>query len=402
MHFERLLSDLSRTFISLPDDEIDANVERALSRIGTFLGIDRIAVYGLSPERTRLTVSHAWTVPGVMPPPESIRPAELPYWASKVLGGEVAVVSSTDELPQAAAAEKEFLGRWGAVSAASIPLIVGGEITGAISFVTLRREVSWTDDLVRQLRVISDIFSNAFKRKQGMAALRAAHAMADAIRSSFSRRLIEAQEEERTAVGRELHDDINQRVGLAILNLESLKSNVDIGDDARREIAGVVGQLGELSGDIQALSRRLHSSRLDQMGLKAAAESFCREVAAKHKLDVQFHADGIPQEMQSEIALCLFRVLQEAVQNSTKHSGATQLEVRLAGGPEEIRLMVRDSGAGFDLQDGARGDGIGLANMRERLRLVRGDLWIESAPGRGTVMHARVPLVARGNAAGTV
>jgi signal transduction histidine kinase len=214
----------------------------------------------------------------------------------------------------------------------------------------------------------------------------------DAIRSAFSRRLIRAQEAERAAVGRELHDDINQRVALAMLNLESLKGNLHRISDVKQELGTVIEQLDEISVDIQTLSHRLHSSKLEQLGLRAAAEGFCREVATMHKVDVEFHSDDLPRDLRRETALCLFRILQEAVQNSTKHSGTTHLQVSLTGGRDEIVLTVSDAGVGFDPARAAKGRGIGLASMRERLRLVRGQLSIESRPGQGTVMRARVPL----------
>jgi signal transduction histidine kinase len=218
---------------------------------------------------------------------------------------------------------------------------------------------------------------------------------ADAIRSSFSRSLIRAQEDERAAVGRELHDDINQRVALAALNLEMLQTDGSVAAEARGELAKVVQQLGEICEDIQALSHRLHSSKLEQLGLKAAAAGFCREVSAKHKVEIAFQSGEIPRDLRNEISICLFRVLQEAVQNSTKHSGSPRLEVSLSANPSQLQLTVSDSGKGFDLQDAMRGRGIGLANMTERLRLVRGDLSITSEHGRGTVVRAVVPLGSR-------
>jgi len=109
-------------------------------------------------------------------------------------------------------------------------------------------------------------------------------------------------------------------------------------------------------------------------------------------VDIDFHAENIPQDLSPEIALCLFRVLQEALQNATKHSGARQFKVSLTGGPDEIELTVQDSGTGFDLEDAIRGQGLGLSSMQERLKLVNGHLLIQSKLQQGTTIQARVPL----------
>jgi len=222
---------------------------------------------------------------------------------------------------------------------------------------------------------------------------------AEAIVSSFSQKLIQAQEQERAAVARELHDDVNQRVALAALNLEALASDDGVSAEGKSEITAVMKQLRELAGDIQALSHRLHSSKLDQLGLRGAVASFCREVSAKHKVRIEFQSRDLPEDLPTEVSLCLFRVMQEAVQNSTKHSGATHVDVSLTGGSDEMQLVVRDSGKGFVAQEILSAKGIGLASMRERLKLVNGQLSIQSEPGLGTTISARVPFPASSKAA---
>jgi signal transduction histidine kinase len=169
--------------------------------------------------------------------------------------------------------------------------------------------------------------------------------------------------------------------------------------EVKSEITGVTLQLRELAGDIQALSYRLHSSKLEQLGLRGAAASFCREVSAKHKVKVELQSKDIPENLPNEISLCLFRVMQEALQNSTKHSGSTHIQVSLTGGSDELELTVRDSGKGFDPQEVLNAKGIGLASMKERLKLVNGQLSIETELGRGTAIFARVPFRATSKAA---
>ena len=139
-------------------------MERGLAHVGEFLQMDRVTVLELPPARTELSVAYSWSAPGVNGTVPVITDRAQPWWVGQVLRGEVSLASCVDDLPEEAVAEKEYLRERGVVSAASIPLKVGGEIAGAISFVTVRRHVSWTQELVNQLRAICDILWNALKR----------------------------------------------------------------------------------------------------------------------------------------------------------------------------------------------------------------------------------------------
>jgi PAS domain S-box-containing protein len=210
--------------------------------------------------------------------------------------------------------------------------------------------------------------------------------------SDMSRKLIQAHEEERTLIARELHDDINQKVALLTVNLQALKQDSALGEKASRQIEKIYERVADLGTDIQALSHRLHSSKLEYLGLVAAAASFCKEFSTGQNTETTFHSEDIPKQIPAEAALCLFRVLQEALHNAAKHSGVKQFEVSLKGSLHEIDLTVRDSGAGFDAESAMSGHGLGLTSMRERLKLVGGQLSIESTLVGGTTIHARVPL----------
>jgi formate hydrogenlyase transcriptional activator len=145
-------------------------MESGLARLGKFLEMDRITLFEFSPDRTKLSPTYAWNAPGVEKSPLLVSMKDLPWWSARVLCGEASLASQLDDLPEEASAEKEYLRQRGIVSVASIPLEVGGQINGAISFVNMRRQVLWTEDLVSQLRVIGDIFWNALKRKHAMKA----------------------------------------------------------------------------------------------------------------------------------------------------------------------------------------------------------------------------------------
>ena len=210
--------------------------------------------------------------------------------------------------------------------------------------------------------------------------------------ASLGRKLVEAQEAERTRIARELHDDINQRIALLAVNLDVLRRGLPASEiDTRKEIDDAYEQVADLGTDIHALSHRLHSSRLEYLGLKAAVTGFCRELSERESLKIQLRVENLPETLSYEISLCLFRVLQEATHNALKYSGMGECDVALTGTSNEIQLIVRDSGAGFDPSN-VKGHGLGLTSMRERLRLVRGRLSIESRPQHGTTVRASVPV----------
>jgi PAS domain S-box-containing protein len=172
--FEKFLLDLSRAFIAIPDESVDANMTDGLARVGAFLEMDRVTLMELSHDRAGVSVAYSWHRPGVANPPHTITNQMQPWWVRQVVRGEVTLASRVDDLPEEAAAEKEYLRLRGVKSAASIPLKVSGEIAGAISFSTVHRHVSWTPELVNRLRAIGDILWNALKRRQAMLALLAA------------------------------------------------------------------------------------------------------------------------------------------------------------------------------------------------------------------------------------
>jgi len=223
--------------------------------------------------------------------------------------------------------------------------------------------------------------------------------LAEEALSTVSQKLIEAQEEERTRIARELHDDISQRLALLAANLESLKQVLPASErGAKRRIEEANKRVGELGTDIQALSHRLHSPKLEYMGLEPASRSFCEELSERQNVEIDFASQGIPKNLPSEIALCLFRVLQEALHNAVRHSGVRHFKVSLTCREDEIELGVEDLGIGFDPEKAVRGHGLGLTSMRERLKLVAGQLTIHSKPQRGTTIHARVPRPLQGMA----
>jgi PAS domain S-box-containing protein len=516
--FENLLSDLSTTFISLPQEQVDSSIEDGLSRIGEFLNIEGITLYEFSPNGRELVPSFSWTREGTKAGPTIVSINDLPWCTNRVLCGEMLLASDVNTLTKEASTERDLLRKWGVLSAASLPLKIGGEAIGAMWLVGTKRRVLWTEDLVKQLIALTEIFSNTLTRKRTSQALldsitelQVAEAVvreseerfrlvantapvliwmagpdklctyfnqpwldftgrsldlnlgngwADGVHpedsrrcmdryvqafdrreefrmeyrlqrhdgeyrwvldigvprfnhnrsflgyigscidvterkhaedalGSVNRRLIEAQEQERTRIARELHDDIGQRLALLAINLAQLQQNP-------AEVHGRLGELqkqtSEIAIDIQTLSHELHSAKLEYLGVASAMRDFCQNFEKQAKVKVDFKSRDLPSPLAPDISLCLFRILQEALHNAAKHSGVQDVEVGLWGESSEIHLVISDSGAGFDSEAAKKSRGIGLISMEERLKAIKGTFSIESRPRHGTTIHARVPF----------
>jgi PAS domain S-box-containing protein len=223
--------------------------------------------------------------------------------------------------------------------------------------------------------------------------------LAEAAVANVSRKLIEAQEQERARIGRELHDDIGQRLALVAVELQQLHEDTLVLPEVRSRMGEFQKQITEIADDIQFLSHELHSAKLQYLGIAGAIRGFCQEFSQQQKVEIDFKVHDVPRPLSPDISLCLFRVLQEALHNSAKHSGVRRFEVRLWGTSDEIHLTVKDSGTGFDREAAKESRGLGLISMEERLKLVNGTLSIDSQPKRGTTIHARVPFDSSGDSA---
>jgi signal transduction histidine kinase len=204
--------------------------------------------------------------------------------------------------------------------------------------------------------------------------------------------LIDSQEKERHRLASELHDDFSQRMALLSIGLETAEEMITRApQQACEQVHELVDSASEIGADLHAVSHRLHSSTLDRLGLVPGVGSFCREFAAQQGMEIEFLHDSIPRNVAQDIALCLFRIVQEALRNVKKHSGATKAQVALKLEGESLHLAIRDQGIGFDMN---RNDchGIGLFSMVERCRLQGGEFTLNSEPHKGTRIDARLPL----------
>jgi PAS domain S-box-containing protein len=210
---------------------------------------------------------------------------------------------------------------------------------------------------------------------------------------AVSGRLIVAQEDERARIARELHDDIGQRMALLGIHIERLSELVSPrSQESKRLVENLRTQTKDIASDIQHISYELHPAKLEHLGLIAAVKALCRDVSAHSPIRIDVQAPSVSGPIPRNVALCLYRVIQEALANVLKHSGSEEARVNISVNEDVIDVSICDSGVGFD-DDSARATGrLGLASMHERLRLVRGELAIESHASQGTSIRMRVPL----------
>jgi PAS domain S-box-containing protein len=205
-------------------------------------------------------------------------------------------------------------------------------------------------------------------------------------------RLIQVQEEERQRIGRELHDDIGQRLSLLMIDMGDLRHTfAEAGQSTQSQLLFELHQRTEtLATDIQNLSRDLHSSKLEVLGLHFALRNLCEKISALHHIPITLRVEELPANAPSELHLCIYRVAQEALNNVVKHSRSAQAFVELTHTDGVIVLKIRDLGVGMNPSTPHRG--IGLSSMRERLRMFGGELFVESNPEKGTTVIAQVKL----------
>jgi PAS domain S-box-containing protein len=217
--------------------------------------------------------------------------------------------------------------------------------------------------------------------------------LAESALAKVSLKLIEAQEQERARIARELHDDINQRLAMLGIELQQLREHYpDLPVEISSRMEELRKQTAGISNDVQALSHELHSSKLEYLGAIGGMKSWCKEFGERQGIQIEFKSTEVQTSVAPEVGLCLFRVLQEALHNAAKHSGVRRIEVQLQEDSGEIHLVISDLGRGFDLETAMQGRGLGLTSMQERVRLVNGTIEIQSKPMGGTTVHVRVPF----------
>ena len=242
--------------------------------------------------------------------------------------------------------------------------------------VWLRMSISRLQNTTTAFAVVwSDIsFHKAFERR--------AHLLAG--------RLLKAQEDERGRISREIHDDVNAKIAEVVFLSHRLIGSASPRDRTNLEL--VLAKVEEISNVVRRLSHRLHAPLLDHGGIESALIRLCRDFETSTGIDLTFQTQGRPVHISQDISVCLYRILQEALSNIGKHAQTQTARVVLTRGQTEVRLRISDQGKGFDPRCPEHVGGLGLTNMEERVSLLLGTFRINSKPGSGTEIEARIPL----------
>jgi signal transduction histidine kinase len=206
-------------------------------------------------------------------------------------------------------------------------------------------------------------------------------------------KLLTAQEEERRRLAREIHDDLSQRLAGLASKTGYLEQAAAREESLRTDqLKEVHTELVDLARDVRTLSRGLHPSMLEHLGLEDALRWECESFSKRTGVEVVFVSDEVPSDVRPQVGICLFRITQSALHNVQRHAETKRAKVSLQGGESDLRLAIEDEGAGFENTGAEIGNGMGLASMEERVRLVQGELQIETAPGKGTRVVVEVPM----------
>ncbi len=215
-------------------------------------------------------------------------------------------------------------------------------------------------------------------------------------RIELARRLMSAQEAERARIARELHDGIGQEIALLGIQMQRALVSTSPDQEAQTpEIQQFSSKLAAIGVHVGRLSHQLHSSELEFLGLTVAVTKLCREFSEESPIKVICNCSNIPPKLDNDVALTFLRLVQESLHNVAKHSGAKSVQVDLTGTSEEVSLVVRDDGVGFDVKQLKTAPGLGLVSMRERANLIGGEFLIDSTPSVGTSIRARVHIAGR-------
>ena len=208
----------------------------------------------------------------------------------------------------------------------------------------------------------------------------------------LAQRLIASQEAERQRIARELHDDVSQRI--AILNAEVDLLAAQAGsDEVRARLRTLANRIRDIATDVHDISYALHPSWLESLGLVAGLKSLCRDASKLRNLHVSFTHSSIPEELEPDVSLCIYRIVQEALHNIARHSQAEEATVSVMCSDRHMTLRIIDLGVGFNPSHFR--SGLGLASIRERVAVVKGQLSIDAAEGGGTQITVEIPLEAQ-------
>jgi signal transduction histidine kinase len=389
--------------VNMPPDRVDSEVEDGLRQILKFFQVDRCVLLRTLPGKTSFQITHVASSDDVPPLPAGIElPRSIYPWLYEKLTEkhEVMSISRLDDLPAEANVDRQTCIEMGIRSYVNIPILIGESGDHIINVNSVKSERGWPEELFPRLRLLGEIFVNALERKRAEEDSRKSEMILRQNESDLRRlagRLIYAQEEERSRLARELHDDLAQRLAVFAIDVGRLEQQLmDPPAPVREELREMKNGIVRISQDVHSLSRQLHPSILDDLGLIKAVESECTSFSRREGIEIVFNHENIPRVIPKDISLSLYRIIQEGLTNISKHACAEHISVSLKGTDHDVLLSVQDDGIGFDSAEVREKPGLGFSSIRERARLIHGEFSIQSQPEKGTVITVRAPLTREG------
>ena len=355
LRFEGLVSHLSARFVNIPPDRVDSEIEDGLRKILEFFRVDHSTLLRILPGKASFQITHDASSDDIPPVPVGVDlPRSLYPWAYEKLAEkhEVLSISRLDDLPAEANVDRQTCIEWGIRSYVNIPILIGESVDHIIHVSSVKSERVWPEELFPRLRLLGEIFVNALERKRAEEASRESERILRQNESDLRKlagRLIYAQEEERSRLARELHDDLAQRLAVFAIDVGRLEQQLmDPPAPVREELREMKNGIVRISQDVHSLSRQLHPSILDDLGLIKAVESECTSFSRREGIEIVFNHENIPRVIPKDISLSLYRIIQEGLRNISKHACAEHISVSLKGIDHDVLLSVQDDGIGFD------------------------------------------------------
>lgn len=390
LRFESFLAEISSRLVKVGPEELSREIEFALNRVLKLFELDLAIVYDLSPDGQQLrsvaSVAHAGTTDQL----DEINLDSIAWLWSQMKDGQVITFSDVFSLPDEATIDKHFLMSVDLTAAMAKSLSTQDRSFGTVLYGKSSGNYDWDETVVQRLQILTEVFSSALAQAHSDEEL----ALSQKNAQELSGRLLTAIEDERRHLAREMHDDVSQRLAVVANVAGKIEQECDQ-EPTRSTLHQLREQLIGISDDVHRISRRLHPSILDDMGLNDVIHSECMRISAQEGIAVDFRSNQIPDVIPKDLAVCLYRVAQEALRNAVKHSQSDRIVITLNADAENLYLTCRDFGRGLNLDAGGGVHGLGIASMQERVRLVHGSFAISSAPGEGTSISATIPLVER-------
>ena len=210
---------------------------------------------------------------------------------------------------------------------------------------------------------------------------------------ALAAQLLTAQDDERRRISRELHDDLNQRLAMLAVEIETFQQRLPSSEPVSEKLLSLHEQVVELSDDVRHLAYQFHPSILDDLGLPIALQRYIEDFSTRTGINATFVHKDLADPLPQDIASCLYRIAQESLGNVSKHAHASHAAVELLGSQTGVSLSVQDDGVGFDPTTVKQPlVCLGFTSMKERVRLVNGKVEVKSRPGQGTEVHVRIPF----------